>query len=96
MSLQCNADLSLITFKWVENYSKPWPDFRTKHMCRNFAGLMEHIKSVQISDEVLWGGQLVHPVLGPIIGNETVGSSHFTLDDVKFLEEDGTYEKILS
>ncbi|PYI28115.1 hypothetical protein BP00DRAFT_309233, partial [Aspergillus indologenus CBS 114.80] len=41
LSLQCQADLTLIPFKWVSGYLEPWPDFRTTHQCKNFEKIRE-------------------------------------------------------
>ena len=39
--LMCSADAGLITFRWVEGYDSPEPDFNTLHQCRSYAKLLE-------------------------------------------------------
>ncbi|PPQ80082.1 hypothetical protein CVT26_011529 [Gymnopilus dilepis] len=34
--LMCNADTAMITFEWVRGFSVEYPDFNTRHQCRNF------------------------------------------------------------
>lgn len=34
--LTCTADIGLVTGVWVETYSEPYPDFSTRHVCRDF------------------------------------------------------------
>jgi len=36
----CTADVGLISFDWVQGRKKPYPDFNTQHMCRNFEELI--------------------------------------------------------
>ncbi|KAF8877558.1 hypothetical protein CPB84DRAFT_1688693, partial [Gymnopilus junonius] len=35
-ALMCTADSGMITFEWVRGFSTPYPDFNTRHRCRNF------------------------------------------------------------
>jgi hypothetical protein len=62
MSLQCNADVSIVTFKWIANYSLPWPDFRTTHQCRNWDTLLDWVKERQV--DMTGEGKFFHPQLG--------------------------------
>ena len=71
-SLQCHADLTPQTFEWIANYCRPWPDFRTTHMCRDFSGLLNFVKAGQIPIERLTHGALVYPVLGPVVEGNIV------------------------
>ncbi|KAG4413536.1 hypothetical protein IFR04_013319 [Cadophora malorum] len=34
--LTCTADIGLVTAVWVDGYSEPYPDFSTRHQCRDF------------------------------------------------------------
>lgn len=34
--LTCTADVGLVTAVWVKDYSEPYPEFSTRHQCRNF------------------------------------------------------------
>ncbi|KJA18657.1 hypothetical protein HYPSUDRAFT_106902, partial [Hypholoma sublateritium FD-334 SS-4] len=35
-SLMCTAHNNMITFEWVRGFSTPYPDFNTRHICRDF------------------------------------------------------------
>lgn len=37
----CNADVSLLTFDWIPNFHKPWPNFRVVHECANWEAIEE-------------------------------------------------------
>ncbi|PPQ72879.1 hypothetical protein CVT26_003500 [Gymnopilus dilepis] len=39
-ALMCSADTGMITFEWVRGFSMPYPDFNTKHRCRDFEKLV--------------------------------------------------------
>ncbi|KAF9477270.1 hypothetical protein BDN70DRAFT_810980 [Pholiota conissans] len=39
-ALMCSADTGMITFEWVRGFSGAYPDFNTKHQCRNFEKLI--------------------------------------------------------
>ncbi|KAI9803591.1 MAG: hypothetical protein M1825_001934 [Sarcosagium campestre] len=39
--LMCDADVGVITYNWVEIRDQPWPDFNTKHKCRNFDAVFD-------------------------------------------------------
>ena len=58
----CKADVSLLTFDWVDNDRAPKPDFVIEHDCYNWerveAWAKEH--AFDIFDETM----LVHPTLG--------------------------------
>ncbi|KAF8907012.1 hypothetical protein CPB84DRAFT_1769237 [Gymnopilus junonius] len=40
-NLMCSADVGMITYEWVKGFSEPYPDFNTKHQCRNFDKILE-------------------------------------------------------
>jgi len=40
-SLMCTADVGLITFDWVADHRRPWPDFSTQHRCRNYDAIVD-------------------------------------------------------
>lgn len=50
-NLMCNADMSLITYTWVDTQTNPFPDFEAMHQCRNFDRILDHAKKVQIREE---------------------------------------------
>lgn len=62
LSLQCQPDLSLLSFKWIKDYIKPFPDFRAYHTCRNWDDILEWARDhfVPSVDAHLY----VHPQLG--------------------------------
>ncbi|KAI1109340.1 hypothetical protein F5Y14DRAFT_456132 [Nemania sp. NC0429] len=63
LSLQCHSDTSLLTFKWVRGYAKPWPDFRSFHTCRNFDAIRQFAADRWFDPTV--PGLVVHPEMGP-------------------------------
>ncbi|KAG2353077.1 hypothetical protein BDR07DRAFT_1434846 [Suillus spraguei] len=32
----CNADVTLLTWDWVQGHNIPYPNFNTRHQCRNY------------------------------------------------------------
>ncbi|KAG1718418.1 uncharacterized protein EDB91DRAFT_1297460, partial [Suillus paluster] len=34
-NIMCNADVTMITWDWVEGHKSPYPNFNTRHQCRN-------------------------------------------------------------
>jgi len=39
--LMCSADVGIITYEWVRGFSIPYPNFNTKHKCRNFEKVID-------------------------------------------------------
>ncbi|OTB00953.1 hypothetical protein M426DRAFT_266737 [Hypoxylon sp. CI-4A] len=39
--VMCKADLSINTFEWIPNYSRPWPNFDVVHECANWDSIKE-------------------------------------------------------
>ncbi|KAF9803517.1 hypothetical protein IEO21_09655 [Rhodonia placenta] len=37
----CTADVGVITYDWVQGYSRPYPNFNTLHTCRNADRILE-------------------------------------------------------
>jgi hypothetical protein len=64
LALQCRPDLGLISFKWIKDYIRPWPDFRSYHTCRNWDDILEWARerSTSAYDQHLY----IHPQLGLI------------------------------
>lgn len=62
MALMCKADISLVTFDWVDNNRRPLPHFHTEHSCYDFAAIDDWARqnSVNMYDNMT----LVHPFLG--------------------------------
>jgi hypothetical protein len=43
--IKCTASTDVITFNWVEGWDQPFPDFRNKHVCRDFEGILGHVNA---------------------------------------------------
>lgn len=71
MALQCQSDVTMIPFKWVQGYLEPWPDFRTRHECRNFDVIRDWAEERQPD----LTGKLVHPELGTVDMNRELNAS---------------------
>ncbi|OJJ69570.1 hypothetical protein ASPBRDRAFT_45903 [Aspergillus brasiliensis CBS 101740] len=83
LSLQCQADLTLIPFKWVSGYLEPWPDFHTTHQCKNF----EKIREWAAAEQPDLRGKLVHPELGVVTTDKALNASALPVHkgDVDFI-----------
>ncbi|KAH9890203.1 hypothetical protein F4778DRAFT_796472 [Xylariomycetidae sp. FL2044] len=62
LSLQCQSDTSLLTFKWLKDYPKPWPDFRSFHTCRDFGAIRKF--ALDRWFDASEPGLVVHPEMG--------------------------------
>ncbi|KAG0697876.1 hypothetical protein DFH29DRAFT_944379, partial [Suillus ampliporus] len=40
-NIMCNADVTMITWDWVERHRIPYPNFNTRHQCRNFEKILD-------------------------------------------------------
>ncbi|KAJ8586434.1 hypothetical protein M405DRAFT_795536 [Rhizopogon salebrosus TDB-379] len=40
-NIMCNADVTMVTWNWVENHKHPYPNFNTRHQCRNFEKILD-------------------------------------------------------
>ncbi|KAG2127970.1 hypothetical protein DEU56DRAFT_819681 [Suillus clintonianus] len=40
-NIMCNADVTMITWDWVQGHKIPYPNFNTRHQCRNFEKIMD-------------------------------------------------------
>ncbi|MCJ1225794.1 hypothetical protein MMC12_002443 [Toensbergia leucococca] len=49
-SLMCHADLDPITYVWREGQDKPFPDFGTWKVCRDFEAVLQWQERVQMPD----------------------------------------------
>lgn len=63
--IQCHADTTLLTFKYIEGYAGPWPDFRTTHQCFDWNSIYDWAQKEMV--DVTSPGKFVHPKLGPVI-----------------------------
>ncbi|KAI9814389.1 MAG: hypothetical protein M1827_003245 [Pycnora praestabilis] len=48
--VMCNADAGIVTAHWIEQRNRPWPDFNTKHVCRDFEGLLDWTREHQLPE----------------------------------------------
>ena len=44
----CDGDVGILTFDWVKNHSRPYPNFNTLHKCRNFDDILEWGRAHQV------------------------------------------------
>lgn len=49
-ALMCSGDMGLMTYNWVKDNPVPYPDFDTKHKCRNFSKLLEWGEATMVRD----------------------------------------------
>ncbi|KAG2068291.1 hypothetical protein BDR04DRAFT_1232905 [Suillus decipiens] len=40
-NIMCHADVTMITWNWVEGHTVPYPNFNTRHQCRNFEKIID-------------------------------------------------------
>jgi hypothetical protein len=40
-NIMCNADVTMITWYWVQGHRVPYPNFNTRHRCRNFEKIID-------------------------------------------------------
>ncbi|KAG1768891.1 hypothetical protein EV702DRAFT_979147, partial [Suillus placidus] len=40
-NIMCNADVTMITWYWVQGHAVPYPNFNTRHRCRNFEKIID-------------------------------------------------------
>lgn len=48
--LQCDADVGVVTYNWVEGKPNPIPNFNTVHKCRNFDAVKDWAHEKQIPE----------------------------------------------
>ncbi|KAI9640574.1 hypothetical protein NHQ30_010872 [Ciborinia camelliae] len=60
----CHADISLLTYTWIDDYRWPWPNFDIAHECRSWEKVLEWTK-----------GRYVERLLGPIVRHPVLGDS---------------------
>ncbi|KUL86572.1 hypothetical protein ZTR_04224 [Talaromyces verruculosus] len=39
--IMCNTDINLIPTQWVHGRDRPYPNFNTKHVCRNYEAILQ-------------------------------------------------------
>ncbi|KAG1813504.1 uncharacterized protein BJ212DRAFT_1365333 [Suillus subaureus] len=40
-NIMCNADVTMITWDWVEGHDIPYPNFNNRHQCRNYEKILD-------------------------------------------------------
>jgi hypothetical protein len=60
-ALMCHADLDAITYVWREGQDKPFPDFSTWKVCKDFNAILEWQESVQMPKRDEKWDQIVKP-----------------------------------
>ncbi|KAE8354940.1 hypothetical protein BDV28DRAFT_146644 [Aspergillus coremiiformis] len=50
-NIQCNANTEVLTLAWVEDYSRPWPDFSVNRQCRDFNTLVKWQHENAVDDD---------------------------------------------
>ncbi|PHH93029.1 hypothetical protein CDD83_2139 [Cordyceps sp. RAO-2017] len=71
--VMCNADLSILTFDWIPNFHRPWPNFRIVHECANWESIEDWAWAHNFDgDESLLKHPNFHPELpGPFDYSES-------------------------
>ncbi|KAG2063641.1 hypothetical protein BDR04DRAFT_1062618 [Suillus decipiens] len=53
-TIMCNADVTLITWDWVEGHDIPYPNFNTLHQCRDYEKILDwstkHAMHIPVSE----------------------------------------------
>ena len=50
-TIQCQANMDLVTNNWVQPLDLPWPDFNVQHMCRNHDAILAWQEANQFDDD---------------------------------------------
>ncbi|KAG1838415.1 hypothetical protein C8R48DRAFT_742769 [Suillus tomentosus] len=40
-NLMCNADVTMMTWDWIRGHKIPYPNFNTRHQCRNYEEILD-------------------------------------------------------
>ncbi|OQE13530.1 hypothetical protein PENFLA_c046G03079 [Penicillium flavigenum] len=48
--IMCHVDVGVVTSHWVEGRSKPWPNFNTEHVCRDYEQVLEWTERHQLPE----------------------------------------------
>ena len=64
----CKADVTLLTYQWIPQFHRPWPDFEIKHECVNWDSIHEWATDHSFNgfDDDLIKHPNFHPELGEI------------------------------
>ncbi|OGM45147.1 hypothetical protein ABOM_006678 [Aspergillus bombycis] len=50
--IKCQGSVDVILFNWVGGWTQPFPDFRNKHVCRDFEALLAYVNENSLATEV--------------------------------------------
>ncbi|RYP57813.1 hypothetical protein DL769_009263 [Monosporascus sp. CRB-8-3] len=48
--VMCHAEVGLVTAHWIQQRARPWPDFNTKQICRDFDGVLKWTREHQLPE----------------------------------------------
>ncbi|KAJ9349439.1 hypothetical protein DTO282F9_825 [Paecilomyces variotii] len=51
-SIKCSSSVDVILFNWVEGWNQPFPDFKNRHVCRDFEALLDYVNDHSVPVEV--------------------------------------------
>ena len=46
--VMCHADVGIVTAHWIDQRRAAWPDFNTRKVCRDFEGIFESVRKLQL------------------------------------------------
>ena len=52
MNIMCEADLTILTYNWIEGRSDPMPYFETIHTCKNWDRVMDWMQEADASHKI--------------------------------------------
>ncbi|KAF4627068.1 hypothetical protein G7Y89_g11085 [Cudoniella acicularis] len=60
--LMCKADISIVTYDWLDNHRRPFPNFNVQHECRSFEAIDAWAGERRLN--IFDNSSLVHPEFG--------------------------------
>lgn len=66
--VMCKADVSILTYDWMPQFHRPWPNFEIQHKCANWDHIQDWAEAHSFDgfDERLVKHPNYHPELGKI------------------------------
>lgn len=52
MNVMCEADLTVMTYNWMEGRDAPMPYFNTIHTCKKWDNVLEWMKKADVSQNI--------------------------------------------
>lgn len=46
--IMCRADVTMVTYDWVEGLDDPYPSFNVPHQCRDFEKILDWVEDHQV------------------------------------------------